>query len=576
MIKLKQLHIKNYKSIKDSGSIEDITKIFALIGRNNTGKSAFLKAIQVLFCEREIQPRDFHKGTNENIEILGTIERRIDDEVTEVQFNVVCEKDGSPVYSIDGAEIKRKPDYKKKGPSLLIVRDIRDPNDSTTAGQRKTLLKQVMEIGVKDGDDELSEEFAEISEKLEDLKNREAEAISKAVTAKFRDVVAESAYSISITPDINLDKAIVHKTDITNSAIADCQEVDIVESGTGLQSMYLLALLELYGEMSKKSDEAILLVEEPEVYLHPDYQRRMFRALRRIARDNQVIFTSHSPIMIADIWLTESVRQVRLNEHGETLIETVKIENVIDELGIRYEDVLNPSLVVFVEGNGDIEFYRKLGLTNSRLKIISSDRFRALNYFAFIKIISSEHVRNNFVIIADSDGTVPDERSQELRDEIYSQFQDPPPGLEEKLEGKIFVLEEYSIESYFLNLDTMSKSFPKLDKTQLEAFISEYFKHYARRKKELKEKKLGLQEFQKYMKPKRIIETLEPAKFAEAYKEFWAGYDTFITLRDSIAEECRKLGMKDVKPFDHILANADLEDIPELTEKRDQILSLLE
>lgn len=60
--------------------------------------------------------------------------------------------------------------------------------------------------------------------------------------------------------------------------------------------------------MSEKQEEAILIIEEPEVYLHPEYQRRMFSAMRRIAENNQVIYTTHSPIMISDIWLTESVR----------------------------------------------------------------------------------------------------------------------------------------------------------------------------------------------------------------------------------------------------------------------------
>jgi len=70
---IKTIQIKNYKSICDSGELK-ITKLFALIGKNNTGKSAIVDAIQVFWGTKgkELKPSDFHKGSSE-IEITVSV-----------------------------------------------------------------------------------------------------------------------------------------------------------------------------------------------------------------------------------------------------------------------------------------------------------------------------------------------------------------------------------------------------------------------------------------------------------------------------------------------------------------------
>ena len=46
-MRLNKLHVKNFRSVKDSGEF-DVTQLFALVGENNTGKSNLLRAIEVL------------------------------------------------------------------------------------------------------------------------------------------------------------------------------------------------------------------------------------------------------------------------------------------------------------------------------------------------------------------------------------------------------------------------------------------------------------------------------------------------------------------------------------------------
>lgn len=573
---IKSIQIKNFRSIKDSGEIADITKIFALIGQNNTGKSSFLKAIQLAFGKHKIDENDFHKDTAEDIEIAWVLEKNNNDTKEQTELKVVyAKKDLEATYYVGGKETKKK-DYDAVLPELLSISDIRNPKDSmTTDGNRTTLLKQIMKLRTGDSDADLSTKFAALSQQMAELKAQESTEISEKITAKFRDVVGEQSFSITITPDVDLEKGIAYKTGITDHDIPNAKMVDILNSGTGLQSMYLLSLLEVFSEMSVKDNPAILIVEEPEVYLHPKYQRQMFEALRRIADQNQVIFTTHSPIMIADIWLTESVRQIRLNEDGETQVESVKIEDVINELGIRYEDVLNPRLVVFVEGKNDPAFYEKLGITNSGLKIIATDGFRAIHYYAFIKIISSEHVKNEFILIADSDGAEPTQRIENLTNDIRKQFTNPPADLDERVKDKIFILDKYAIESYFLNEATLTAAFPAIDASNIRTFLTEYQTKYDEKMQEVRNNTLSLGKFQQYLNPKAIFEEYKNSDHETAYRDFWSGSDTFIAVKGLIATSYQELARNGNNPFTHILGHANLDTQTDLVQLKEKVLALL-
>jgi predicted ATP-dependent endonuclease of OLD family len=63
--------------------------------------------------------------------------------------------------------------------------------------------------------------------------------------------------------------------------------------GEGMQNAIVLAILQAFEETQKQG--AILLIEEPEMFLHPQMQRSLYKTLCRIGEKNQVIYTTHSP-----------------------------------------------------------------------------------------------------------------------------------------------------------------------------------------------------------------------------------------------------------------------------------------
>ena len=69
--------------------------------------------------------------------------------------------------------------------------------------------------------------------------------------------------------------------------------ISATELGEGIQNALVLSILQAFEERRKKG--AILLIEEPEMFLHPQMQRSLYRTIRRIGESNQVIYTTHSP-----------------------------------------------------------------------------------------------------------------------------------------------------------------------------------------------------------------------------------------------------------------------------------------
>ncbi|MFQ5500259.1 MAG: ATP-dependent endonuclease [Candidatus Zixiibacteriota bacterium] len=73
--------------------------------------------------------------------------------------------------------------------------------------------------------------------------------------------------------------------------------VSATELGEGVQNALVLAILQAFEARRKQG--AILLIEEPEMFLHPQKQRSLYKTLRAIGKTNQIIYTTHSPHFVS-------------------------------------------------------------------------------------------------------------------------------------------------------------------------------------------------------------------------------------------------------------------------------------
>jgi hypothetical protein len=115
----------------------------------------------------------------------------------------------------------------------------------------------------------------------------------------------------------------------TTLVLDDGFETTVEHQGHGLQRALIVSLLQILAELesepeNEEGDEdahirpTILAVEEPELYLHPQMERKMRDALYRLAESPhyQVICTTHSPVFLNMAAKHRSI--VRLEKNWET------------------------------------------------------------------------------------------------------------------------------------------------------------------------------------------------------------------------------------------------------------------
>ena len=126
----------------------------------------------------------------------------------------------------------------------------------------------------------------------------------------------------------------------------------IEHMGKGMRSIYMLSLLETYAEDDNPTP-GIIMVEEPELFLHPKLQKLSGDLLFRLARKNQVIFSTHSPNLLPN-FNSRQIRQVVLDNDGySTVREHTDISVILNDLGYSANDLMNVDFVFIVEGRQD-------------------------------------------------------------------------------------------------------------------------------------------------------------------------------------------------------------------------------
>lgn len=112
----------------------------------------------------------------------------------------------------------------------------------------------------------------------------------------------------------------------------------------------------------------MVVVDEPEVYLHPDVQRQLLGIVRDIGAD--VLLATHSSEIIAESDPTEIVMIDKRHRKGERLKNVAGVQRALEAVGssqnITHTALARNRRILFVEGLDDFRllrrFARKLGM----------------------------------------------------------------------------------------------------------------------------------------------------------------------------------------------------------------------
>lgn len=170
--------------------------------------------------------------------------------------------------------------------------------------------------------------------------------------------------------------------------IDDGVMTDVLDKGNGMQRSLVFSLLQLLmtsAKISRKGRPIILGIEEPELYIHPQSQRLIFKVIREFAGvqsdytvtgNDQVIYTTHSPAFI-DVGHYEQIGCVSKVDPANGTefkqcdpgvlgsLDERKGFKLLTSFGLRHNELFFARYCILVEGSQDeiavIACSRKLG-----------------------------------------------------------------------------------------------------------------------------------------------------------------------------------------------------------------------
>lgn len=506
-----QLHIKNFKSIREM-HITDIEDALILVGKNNTGKTSVLDAIRAVGGSYQVSPQDFN-GKKQNVEIVVSLEILPQDlkimhkhgmvsqykrfEVWKrdfeaklpsykdgiLDFEYIVNQEGKARYG-DGIKKHNKyiPEVFPKIYFMDVQRDLNQIQEDLLMFQEDEVLKQMRSnccifsqakpckhcfscIGLicKKKPEELNAfETAKLLEyKLYQMNFND---FAKRVNDNFRKN-GGFLENVLYTMRVNADQIFNVTVETWNEERGTLKPIEHL--GKGMRSIYMLSLLEAYMDGENRLP-SMIMVEDPEIFLHPKLQKVSSEILYRLSKKNQVVFSTHSPNLLFN-FNSRQIRQIILDEELYSVArEHTDIDAILDDLGYTASDLMNVSFVFIVEGKQDksrlplllekyySEIYDDEG-NLYRIAIITTNSCTNIKTYANLKYMNKIYLRDHFLMIRDGDGKEPEMLAGQLcryYDERNTVDVDKLPKVTRQ---NVLILKYYSFENYFLNPSVMVK-----------------------------------------------------------------------------------------------------------------------
>lgn len=516
-MKLTGIHIKNFKAIHEM-KIDNIENALILVGQNNTGKTTILEAIRAAFGDYRISSEDFD-GDSANIEMDLSLEfldedlkwlhqngvvsqykryetwfedfckklpsfsiKENNEEGGALQFTFIAHRDGWVRYQ--DKEHKNNSCIPQIFPKIYYLdaeRDLNQLQGDLLMLQEDELLKRMRAdtcmfnqakkcghcfscIGLIEKKSPAELDAFETAKLLDyKLYQLNLDEFAKKVNQNYKKNGGQDEILYSMNRDV--ERMLKVTTEIHNPAQNLTRPV--AKMGKGMRSIYMLSLLETYTG-TKGRIPSILMIEAPEIFLHPKLQKVSGEILYRLSRKNQVIFSTHSPNLLAN-FNSRQIRQIVLDGEGYSkMCAKTDVSAILEDLGYTANDLMNVNFVFIVEGKQDksrlpllirkyySETYDENGKL-SRIAIITTNSCTNIKTYANLKYMNQIYLRDQFLMIRDGDGKDRMELGKQLCRYYEQRSLEDVDTLPKVRPENVLILKYYSFENYFFNPKVMAE-----------------------------------------------------------------------------------------------------------------------
>lgn len=332
-MKIDKVEISKFRSI-DSGSF-NFNDITAIVGQNNAGKSALMRALNSFFNPTS-ELRFYIDETN-----LYTTRRTIPRIVISFK-NVPNNAQYSP-FVLNGA-MTVKQEYNKTKNRLdyhILTNGIYQAATEDFVSQLNSDIQFVLIPAERGAKYENQEEFSILKRLLNAyfsahtarrdtlspkvqlafnyLKNNALKKVSQGIEDKY---LATKGFQIEIDSKypINYELFI---NDLAIKIIEENKSFYLTECGSGIQSLVAISIYRYLASFSNTN--FIIGIEEPEINLHPQAQKELIFALLEEVGNNglQLVFTTHSTVLIDELDHTKIVLVRKENDLNRSFKTTI-------------------------------------------------------------------------------------------------------------------------------------------------------------------------------------------------------------------------------------------------------------
>jgi len=436
---LEELKLKNFRCFKDYKIKFD--KFNVIVGRNNIGKSTIIDAIKLVSNVRRYAPyRDYYLG-----------EKDIPFSQINLRYDYV--EEDSVVYSrfSDNTEINIVFPIDDR-PYTEFFKDGRGVSDKTLLRRYfKHSLGVIPPVGAFEEYEKLGDRKYLLSVLISHLTPRHFRNIwyyFGEEFEEFREIIEETWPGYVIEPpefhsDENRINMFFRENGITR---------EIFWAGHGFQVwLQLMTFLVKLGRMET------LILDEPDIYLHSDMQKKLVNICKE--RANQVIIATHAVDIIEEVEPDDIISIDKNSNEARRLSNIDEVQTCITQLGsfqnLKLVHFVRGKSCLFVEGN-DFRYLRILARKLNFDSFVREDGFSVIPLEGFSNWDRLLYVgwvfKNAFgervkcYVVLDKDYYT----SQEI-DEIVSNLQKKGVG--------IHVWERKEIENYIINYDALYRMF---------------------------------------------------------------------------------------------------------------------
>lgn len=147
----------------------------------------------------------------------------------------------------------------------------------------------------------------------------------------------------------------------------------IKHSSNGAGDGYI-NIFNIVDSLYDSTENNVILIDEPEISLHPDLQRKLFNLLVEYSKDKQIIVSTHSPYFVDWSLFSEKTKIIRLKKEIDSIKFFELSENTKKDISKILNDYQKPHIlslnaneifflndnVILTEGQDDVLCYKEL------------------------------------------------------------------------------------------------------------------------------------------------------------------------------------------------------------------------